>query len=46
MRYPVQNVPEYLASGTTAAEIPADCADLEAESLRVCQAYAADANFA
>ena len=36
LRYPVQNVPEYLASGTTAAEIPADYADLEAEDLRAC----------
>ena len=46
LRYPVQNVPEYLASGTTEAEILADHADLKAEDLRACQAYAADANFA
>lgn len=42
LRYPVQNVLEYLASGMTEAEILADYPDLEAEDLRACQAYAAD----
>ena len=42
LRYPVQNVLEYLASGMTEAEILADYSDLEAEDLRACQAYAAD----
>ena len=42
LRYPVQHVPEYLASGMTEAEILADYEDLEAEDLRACQAYAAD----
>ncbi len=41
LRYPVQNVLEYLASGMTEAEILADYEDLEAEDLRACQAYAA-----
>ncbi|WP_081867585.1 DUF433 domain-containing protein [Hymenobacter sp. IS2118] len=41
LRYPVQNVLEYLASGMSEAEILADYADLEAEDLRACQAYAA-----
>lgn len=41
LRYPVQNVLEYLASGMTEAEILADYPDLEAEDLRACQAYAA-----
>ena len=40
LRYPVQNVLEYLASGMTEAEILADYTDLEAEDLRACQAYA------
>ena len=40
LRYPVQNVLEYLASGMTEAEILADYEDLEAEDLRACQAYA------
>lgn len=42
LRYPVQTVLEYLASGMTEAEILADYEDLEAEDLRACQAYAAD----
>ena len=42
LRYSVQNVLEYLASGMTEAEILADYEDLEAEDLRACQAYAAD----
>ena len=42
LRYPVQNVLEYLASGMTEAEILADYPDLEAEDLRACQAYAAE----
>ena len=42
LRYPVQNVLEYLASGMTEAEILADYPDLEADDLRACQAYAAD----
>ena len=42
LRYPVQHVLEYLASGMTEAEILADYEDLEAEDLRACQAYAAD----
>ena len=41
LRYPVQNVLEYLASGMTEAEILADYENLEAEDLRACQAYAA-----
>ena len=41
LRYPVQNVLEYLASGMSDAEILADYEDLEAEDLRACQAYAA-----
>jgi uncharacterized protein (DUF433 family) len=41
LRYPVQHVLEYLASGMTEAEILADYEDLEAEDLRACQAYAA-----
>jgi uncharacterized protein (DUF433 family) len=43
LRYPVQNVLEYLASGMTEAEILADYEDLEAEDLRACQAYTAAA---
>jgi len=43
LRYPVQHVLEYLASGMTEAEILADYEDLEAEDLRTCQAYAAAA---
>jgi len=39
LRYPVQNVLEYLASGMSEAEILADYEDLEAEDLRACQAY-------
>lgn len=42
LRYPVQHVLEYLASGMSEAEILADYEDLEAEDLRACQAYAAD----
>ena len=42
LRYPVQNVLEYLALGMTEAEILADYEDLEAEDLRACQACAAD----
>jgi len=42
LRYPVQHVLEYLASGMTETEILADYPDLEAEDLRACQAYAAD----
>ena len=42
LRYPVQNVLEYLASGMTEAEILADYGDLEVEDMRACQAYAAD----
>ena len=42
LRYRVQNVLEYLASGMTEAEILADYEDLEAEDLRACQAYAAE----
>jgi uncharacterized protein (DUF433 family) len=42
LRYPVQHVLEYLASGMTETEILADYKDLEAEDLRACQAYAAD----
>ena len=42
LRYPVQNVLEYLASGMAEAEILADYPDLEAKDLRACQAYAAD----
>jgi len=41
LRYPVQNVLEYLSSGMSEAEILADYEDLEAEDLRACQAYAA-----
>ena len=41
LRYPVQNVLEYLASGMSEAEILADYEDLEADDLRACQAYAA-----
>jgi uncharacterized protein (DUF433 family) len=41
LRYPVQHVLEYLASGMTETEILADYEDLEAEDLRACQAYAA-----
>lgn len=41
LRYPVQNVLEYLASGMSEAEILADYEDLEADDLRTCQAYAA-----
>ena len=41
LRYPVQNVLEYLASGMSEAEILADYPDLEAEDLCACQAYAA-----
>jgi uncharacterized protein (DUF433 family) len=41
LRYPVQHVLEYLASGMTEAEILADYEDLEAEDLRACHAYAA-----
>jgi uncharacterized protein (DUF433 family) len=41
LRYPVQNVLEYLASGMTEAEILADYPDLKADDLRACQAYAA-----
>jgi uncharacterized protein (DUF433 family) len=41
LRYPVQHVLEYLASGMTEAEILADYEDLEAEDLRACQVYAA-----
>lgn len=41
LRYPVQNVLAYLASGMTETEILADYPDLEAEDLRACQAYAA-----
>lgn len=41
LRYPVWSVLEYLASGMTKAQILADFEDLEAEDLRVCQAYAA-----
>ena len=42
LRYPVQHVLEYLASGMSEAEILADYPDLEVEDLRACQAYAAD----
>ena len=42
LRYPEQNVLEYLATGKSEAEILADYPDLEAEDLRACQAYAAD----
>jgi uncharacterized protein (DUF433 family) len=41
LRYPVQNVLEYLSSGMSEAEILADYSDSEAEDLRACQAYAA-----
>jgi uncharacterized protein (DUF433 family) len=41
LRYPVQNVLEYLASGMSEAEILADYSDLEADDLRACQAYTA-----
>jgi uncharacterized protein (DUF433 family) len=40
LRYPVQNVLEWLAPGMTEAEILADYEDLEVEDLRACQAYA------
>lgn len=43
LRYPVQHVLEYLASGMAEAEILADYPDLKAEDLRACQAYAAAA---
>ena len=42
LRYPVQNVLEYLALGMTETEDLADYLDLEAEDLRACQAYAAE----
>ena len=41
LRYPVQNVLEYLSSGMSEAEILADYEDLEADDLRTWKVYAA-----
>lgn len=41
LRYPVWQVLEWLAAGTSEAEILADYADLEAEDFAACIAYAA-----
>lgn len=41
LRYPVENVLEWLSSGMTNEEILVDYPDLEAEDLRACIAYAA-----
>jgi uncharacterized protein (DUF433 family) len=42
LRLTVQDVLEYLASGMSAEEILADFADLTAEDIRACLAFAAD----
>jgi uncharacterized protein (DUF433 family) len=41
LRYPVQNVLEWMSSGMSEAEILADYPDLEAEDLQAVLAYAA-----
>ena len=41
LRYPVESVLEWLASGMTPAEILADYEDLEAEDIQAALAYAA-----
>jgi uncharacterized protein (DUF433 family) len=41
LRYPVENILEWLASGMTAEEILADYADLEREDILAALAYAA-----
>ena len=41
LRYPVQSVLEWLASGMTVAEILADYPDLEADDIYAALAYAA-----
>lgn len=41
LRYPVENVLEWLSSGMTNEEILTDYPDLEADDLRACIAYAA-----
>jgi len=42
MRITVQDVLEYLASGMTEDEIPADFSELPREDIKACLAFAAD----
>jgi len=42
LRYPVENVLEWIASGMTTAEILADYEDLEAEDLQACLLFAVE----
>ena len=41
LRYPVENILEWLASGMTTEEIPADYEDLEREDILAALSYAA-----